>query len=416
MQEGDAMYKEPEYYDRKTLYEEVWKEPLLEVAKRYGVSDVAIAKTCRKMHIPLPGRGYWSKIQSGLKMKKMPLPPFSACPKVRKKSKAPQEPQVETKVERLVPEAFVLEEELIQRESLPKLRITWNLGVKLANPYVLSTQRKLHEAKKKLSKYHEYGLCRAENDETFQVSVGPDNIMRALAILQIPCTALESRGYPIGPKPKDPKEKREVHYGFPVREPVPIYAKVLDTYISFRIIEKSFKRELTPEHRKNSYSKFEYVLSGKLSFEILTSPYGKHARHTWRDGKNLRIEHHINEFIISMIRIATMEKENAAQAVIRHKQWLIEEEKRRERERLQQMENSRIKTLVEETEKLVNINRIKDYITVITEEGKRRLGENYSESDFARWVDWARQFLEKNDCRSWKLPKFDLSDQYFFIR
>jgi hypothetical protein len=244
-------------------------------------------------------------------------------------------------VERLVPEAFVLEEELIQRESLPKMQITWNPGVKLANPYVVNTQRKLHEAKKKLSKYHEYGLCRAENDETFQVSVGPDNIMRALAILQIPCTALESRGYPIGPKPKDPKEKREVHYGFPVREPVPIYAKVLDTYISFRIIEKSFKRELTPEHRKNSYSKFEYVLSGKLSFEILTSPYGKHARHTWRDGKNLRIEHHINEFIISMIRIATMEKENAAQAEIRHKQWLIEEEKRRERERLQQMENSK---------------------------------------------------------------------------
>ena len=109
-------------------------------------------------------------------------------------------------------------------------------------------------------------------------------------------------------------------------------------------------------------------------------------------------------------------KENAAQDKIRHKKGLIEEEKRRERERLHQMENSRIKTLLEETEKLVNINRIKDYITVITEEGKRRLGEGYSDSDFAKWVDWAQQFLEKNDCRSWKLPKFDLSDQYFFIR
>ena len=116
-----------------------------------------------------------------------------------------------------------------------------------------------------------------------------------------------------------------------------------------------------------------------------------------------------------MIHIATMKKENAAQDEIRHKQWLIEEEKRRERERLQQMENSRIKTLLEETEKLININRIKDYIIVITEEGKRRLGESYPESDFAKWVDWAEQFLEKNDCRSWKLPKFDLSDKYYFI-
>ena len=72
------MWNGTDYYNRETLYDQVWAEPLLEVAKRYGVSDVAIAKTCRKMHIPLPGRGYWSKIQSGLKMKKEPLPPFEA--------------------------------------------------------------------------------------------------------------------------------------------------------------------------------------------------------------------------------------------------------------------------------------------------------------------------------------------------
>jgi len=52
------MWKEPEYYDRKTLYDEVWADPVIEVAKRYGFSDVALTKTCRKMRIPLPGRGY----------------------------------------------------------------------------------------------------------------------------------------------------------------------------------------------------------------------------------------------------------------------------------------------------------------------------------------------------------------------
>jgi len=160
----------------------------------------------------------------------------------------------------------------------------------------------------------------------------------------------------------------------------------------------------------------EYVPSGKLCFEILTSPYESYARHKWQEGKNLKVEYQIHEFIINMIHITTMEKEDAAQDEIRHKQWVIDEEKRRKQELLEQMENSRIKTLLEETERLININRIKDYITVITEEGKRRLGENYPESDFAKWVQWAQQFLEQNDCRSWKLPKFDLSDQHFFIR
>ena len=50
--------KWPEAYERDKLYEEVWAEPVKIVAQRYGVSDVALAKTCRKLGIPLPGRGH----------------------------------------------------------------------------------------------------------------------------------------------------------------------------------------------------------------------------------------------------------------------------------------------------------------------------------------------------------------------
>lgn len=412
------MWNGIDYYKRETLYEEVWSQPLLEVARHYGVSDVAIAKTCRKMHIPLPGRGYWSKVQNGQTVRKESLPPFDTCPVVRRMSKKPKAPEAPKKSieERLVPEAFVLEDELIQKEALPEMKIIYRPDVKLTNRYVLNTERKLNDSLRKKPGHFERGRCISSDDEAFQVSVGPDNIRRALSILQILCDALEKRGYPIGPKPKDPKEKQEAQYGYHVREPIPIYAKVLDTYIIFRITERSFKREIAPEHRTSSYMTHEYMPTGKLCFEILTSPYGSYARHTWQDGKNLKVEDQIHEFIINMIHIATMEKENAAQDEIRHKQWLIDEEKRRGRELLEQMDKARIKTLIEEAERLINIIQIRDYIAVITEEGKRRLGESYPDSDFAKWVQWADQFLEKNDCRSWKLPRFDLSNQYFFIR
>src|SRR5262245_1766044 len=33
---------------REDLYDQVWAEPMRTVAKRYGVSDVALAKICRK--------------------------------------------------------------------------------------------------------------------------------------------------------------------------------------------------------------------------------------------------------------------------------------------------------------------------------------------------------------------------------
>jgi hypothetical protein len=46
----------------------------MKLASRFGVSDVAIAKACRKHKIPLPGRGYWNRVQAGQKMMKAPLP------------------------------------------------------------------------------------------------------------------------------------------------------------------------------------------------------------------------------------------------------------------------------------------------------------------------------------------------------
>ena len=61
-------------YTRETLYEEVWNEPVSTVAKKYGVSDVAIRKICKSMDIPVPPRGYWAKKRAGQKVQKTPLP------------------------------------------------------------------------------------------------------------------------------------------------------------------------------------------------------------------------------------------------------------------------------------------------------------------------------------------------------
>jgi hypothetical protein len=46
------MFKDTITYRRSELYGEVWKEPVRTVAKRYGVSDVAVGKICRRLKIP----------------------------------------------------------------------------------------------------------------------------------------------------------------------------------------------------------------------------------------------------------------------------------------------------------------------------------------------------------------------------
>lgn len=40
------------------VYEAVWREPMLKVSKRYGISDVGLRKVCARMHIPVPQLGY----------------------------------------------------------------------------------------------------------------------------------------------------------------------------------------------------------------------------------------------------------------------------------------------------------------------------------------------------------------------
>jgi hypothetical protein len=55
----------PTVLTRQQLYEMIWKEPTRTVAARLGISDVALAKICRKYHIPRPWRGYWREKETG---------------------------------------------------------------------------------------------------------------------------------------------------------------------------------------------------------------------------------------------------------------------------------------------------------------------------------------------------------------
>jgi hypothetical protein len=64
-------------YNREEIYKEIWLEPIQHVAKRYHLSDVGLAKVCKKLNIPRPGRGYWAMKAAG-----KPVPKQSPLPKL----------------------------------------------------------------------------------------------------------------------------------------------------------------------------------------------------------------------------------------------------------------------------------------------------------------------------------------------
>lgn len=56
-----------ETWNREQLYAEVWEQPLVKVAPKYGISAVALGKVCDKLQTPLPSRGFWTKKESTVK-------------------------------------------------------------------------------------------------------------------------------------------------------------------------------------------------------------------------------------------------------------------------------------------------------------------------------------------------------------
>ena len=60
---------------RRQLYDMVWATPMVRLAKTLHLSDVGLAKTCRKHRIPYPPRGYWEKKWHGKPVRQPPLPP-----------------------------------------------------------------------------------------------------------------------------------------------------------------------------------------------------------------------------------------------------------------------------------------------------------------------------------------------------
>lgn len=60
---------------REELFEKVWSKSGTKLSEELGVSDVAIAKRCKKLNVPSPPRGYWAKLEAGHRLERPKLPP-----------------------------------------------------------------------------------------------------------------------------------------------------------------------------------------------------------------------------------------------------------------------------------------------------------------------------------------------------
>jgi hypothetical protein len=291
---------------REDLYKLIFSQPTQRIAKELGISDVGLAKICKRLHVPKPPRGYWRQIEVGLRVQPVPLPrvlkttPTSVwiTPTEPRGPRATLDPEVAARVE----------SELSVDEPI------WVDDV-LRNPHLTIRQTKHALERASEDKYTK--VIPAWNQPSLSIRVSQASLDRALLIMDALVKAFEKRGHSI-----ELGSPRDGHTRIVIR----------GERIKIRLTEKVDRFEIQSTEKRRGESlllgpkEYGYRPTGKL--QLLTEEYcSEGLKKNWNDRKRM-LEEQLNEIVTGVIRIAAaFEVEN-----LRHQErerQRIEEEIRR---------------------------------------------------------------------------------------
>lgn len=358
---------------REELYEHVWSEPVSRLAPEYGLSDVGLAKICREMRIPLPGRGYWQQKAAGKKVRRPMLPPLpdGSPQSLRNITFAPPEVRTETRSE---PDAVA---EQRQYESSPGHRIA--VPEQLEKPHPLVERTRV--ATRRLKPDHR-GIVTVWDKQVLDIQVTQDLMERALRIMDALLKALEQRAYSVCLSQDTPTQT---------------WVKVHGQEVSIRLDEPVRQVKRQPPPRDWMEDRYTYTPSGELRFQTRIEYFGHKDQRTWRDGKSRRLEDVLNEIVIGIVAAAEQRREN----ILRFER--AQEESRQaqlrswERLRKQEEEQARTAELERNAAAWAKSQQIREFVAAVRE----RISEGEDPADNSegaeRWLTWALEHAERLD-------------------
>jgi hypothetical protein len=357
-------------WNREELYREIWNEPMSKLSKKYGVSGVMLGKVCRKLNVPVPGRGYWARKAFGHPVEVTPLPRIKNVPVVQRFKL----PGANLPAETRSPEPEPSDAEYLRIVEVESLQVSVDPNAP-HHRFVAATAKAFRSAYIDSQGYRNTRGQRGVLD----LNLTDRTIDRAILILNSVLFALEKEGYPV-------KFKQDSSHAF---------ATVFDQEVGFEIVEK-YSQIRIPEHqRKDDFApKARIEANGNLEFRVIHSRYG---RVDVRDHKRNSLERQIPIILGAFLRrarSAKLRKERERQEAI--------ERREREIERFKLSEQIR-----DEEKKLANLDAwvtnwsrarlYREFISTLEECWKAK-GEDLSDgSERANRLVWMRQQADRLD-------------------
>ena len=370
---------------RAELYALVWSEPMKTLSARFGISDVALKKTCVRAEIPTPDRGYWAKKEAGKSTLQDALsarPPGMGDEVIiggggnywhwhlsdeELLGPIPPPPEFAESIE-AVRERIA---KVVGKLTVPRDIVTWHPAI----------DRLLKEDDKRREKQLAARYQMSWDNPMFDAPIE----RRRLRILN---TLLLATARMNGKPTISGREARSIHLTF------------YQQHVGIR-----FDRPKRPGGRGRTERGAE-ASDTKLCLSILESLGSDKERVSWRDEEGSRLESRLAEIAIQLILTAELQHRESA---IRRYQWRVErkaqleeEERERklkaeraERERRKRLERARIERLLKAAAAFQQAGAIRKYVEAI------RLTMSSSEAcspeELERWSQWALSEADRID-------------------
>jgi hypothetical protein len=365
------------YWNRDKLYEEVWTTPMKTLAKKYGLSDVGLAKTCRKLSIPLPGRGYWARKEAGQKVDRVALPPLKEKIVLQKPTPKPEQPELSD---------FATKEEIAQIEEIEQMagEALLKRGSS-SHPLIVQARGALKHAQISDKK------ILWTNDSCLDIRVSEGSHDRAFRIMAGLIGAIESRGFTVSIETLRQQKRDQT------------LAKIYGQTIRFGLTEKIDRVEIAAPpkggllERVLTYGGKPVTLepSGRLSIEVWTE-WGSNIRN-WKDGKTQRLEDQVSQVVAGFMRLALASRAEQRRRAAEERERERIAEERAKLEKSVKVEQSRVNALRNATARWLRAEQIRSFILAARNAAVQNGQTVTPGSQFGDWIVWAEQQADRLD-------------------
>ena len=379
---------------RQEVYDLAWSEPMKKLAPRFGVSDVALAKACRRADIPVPERGYWARLQAGKMVVRRPLPPrglgMSDGVSIGEIPYETHEQLVSRMLNEPVPPPPTFCEDITRvTERVQKMvrKVAASHVSRASHPLIarlLDEDDRRREAREKSS----YSLL--STAPLFDTPVA----QRRLRVLNSIFLGLQRYG--ARPWIRD-REGRQTG------------VEVGQQNVAFTIEPiAEHRRPARPGAKIDSKRRRERL---RLS---IGSPDASSPQKSWEDSAQARLEGHLTDIVVGLL--VTGEANYRASRQAAHEWWLRrraeleeeerrrrEEEERRERERLAMLEKERVNRLLGEAENWRRAADLRAFVETVRLESQA--SASMTAEAFERWSAWVLALADRLDpIRAGRIP------------